>query len=76
MRTIAKGALKARMLEVFRTIEETGEEVIVTDNRRPVLRISPLKPKRAPNEVFASVRGRVRYRGNLVDDTSDEWLES
>jgi len=31
MVTISKRKLKARMLEVFRAIEENGEEVVVTD---------------------------------------------
>ncbi len=76
MRTIAKGALKARMLEVFRQIEETGEEVVVTDNRRPVLRIVPLRTTRTPAEVFADLRGKLRVRGDLLESTAEEWPES
>jgi hypothetical protein len=33
---VSKSALKAKMLEYFRRVEETGEELIVTDNGEPV----------------------------------------
>lgn len=39
MLTISKSKLIADMLQIFRQIEQSGEEVIVTDNDRPVLRI-------------------------------------
>jgi antitoxin (DNA-binding transcriptional repressor) of toxin-antitoxin stability system len=76
MRTIAKRQLKAKMLEVFRAIERSGEEVIVTDNGRPALRISPLTAKRSIEEAFADLRGKVRYHGDLLEDTSNEWPET
>jgi prevent-host-death family protein len=59
MLTISKSKLKAHMLQVFRQIEQTGEEVIVTDNNRPVLRIQPIARKPGVDEVFASYCGKV-----------------
>jgi antitoxin (DNA-binding transcriptional repressor) of toxin-antitoxin stability system len=73
---IAKRELKTKLLEVLRAIEHSGEEVIVTDRRRPVLRISRLTPKRSVKDVFADLQGKVRYRGDLVADTSAEWPET
>ena len=73
MKTISKSRLKAHMLRVFREIEASGEEIIVTDHRRPVIRISPLRKKRSSDEIFASYRGNVRYSGDLLEPTSDEW---
>ena len=43
MMIISKSRLKANMFEIFRQVEETGEEVIVTDHNRPVLRIQPIQ---------------------------------
>ena len=43
---ISKSKLKANMLRIFREIEETGEEWIVTDHNRPVLRIQPIAQKK------------------------------
>jgi prevent-host-death family protein len=41
--TISKSKLKARLLEILREVEESGQELIVTDHGRPVLRIVPIK---------------------------------
>ena len=46
MQTISKSKLKTHMLRVFREIEESGEELIVTDRNRPVLRIQPIASKK------------------------------
>jgi antitoxin (DNA-binding transcriptional repressor) of toxin-antitoxin stability system len=75
MKTISKSALKARMLEHFRRIEETGEELVVTDRDRPVLRITRIRTLTPAAEAFADVRGRVVYHGDVLAPTSDEWPE-
>ena len=43
MKKISKSKLKPIMLKIFRNIEKTGEEVIVTDHGRPVLKIIPYR---------------------------------
>jgi len=65
MDTISKSHLKAHMLRVFREIERSGEELIVTDNSRPVLKIVPLKNTQSVDTLFDTVRGQVVYNGNL-----------
>lgn len=76
MDPVSKSALKARMLEYFRMVEQTGEELIVTDNNRPVLKVVPIRTRRPAREVFADVRGKVKYRlKDLLAPTSDEWPE-
>ena len=76
MKTVSKSALKARMLEYFRGVEETGDELIVTDNNRPVLRISPIRARVSAAETFGDVRGRVVYKGDVLEPTTDEWTET
>jgi antitoxin (DNA-binding transcriptional repressor) of toxin-antitoxin stability system len=76
MKTISKSALKARMLEYFRRIEETGEELVVTDHDRPVLRIVPIRSRTPAAETFAGVRGKVVYHGDLLEPTTGEWPET
>lgn len=73
---ISKSKLKAHMLQVFRQIEESGEEVVVTDRGRPVLRIQPIARRRSVQHVFGSVRGHVTYRGALDEPTIEEWSEA
>ena len=73
MITVSKSELKAKMLEYFRRVEQTGEELIVTNNRVPILKVSPLKKNRSPQDVFERYQGKIKYNEDLLTDTSDEW---
>ena len=70
---VSKGKLKAEMLAYFRRVESTGEELIVTDHRVPVLRVVPIRKSRSSEEIFAKYRGRLSYSGILTEPTTDEW---
>jgi prevent-host-death family protein len=76
METVSKSVLKARMLEYFRRVEDTGTELIVTDNNQPVLRIVPIRRRIPASEQFADVRGRVVYHEDVTTPTTDEWDET
>jgi antitoxin (DNA-binding transcriptional repressor) of toxin-antitoxin stability system len=75
MIAVPKGKLKARMLEYFRQVEESGEELIVTDNRVPVLKVIPIRRKLTVEEAFGDLRGKIHYRGDLREPESGEWQE-
>ena len=72
---ISKSKLKARMLEIFRNIEATGEELIVTDHGRPVLRIVTIEQKRSVVDLFGDLQGRVVYHEDIDTPTADEWFD-
>jgi antitoxin (DNA-binding transcriptional repressor) of toxin-antitoxin stability system len=76
MKTVSKGVLKTKMLEYFREVEEKGEDLIVTDHGRPVLKVVPLRAKLPPGEIFADVRGRVVCHADIMEPTTDEWGET
>ena len=74
MKTISKNQLKAKMLAIFREVEKSGEELIVTDHSRPVLKIVPLtKKKKTFEEVFGPYQGKIKYTEPLEESTEDEW---
>lgn len=73
MPSISKSKLKANMLRVFRNIEETGEEWVVTDHNRPVLRIIPIIRKKTVEEMFGGIQGKVAYGENIDRPTISEW---
>lgn len=75
MITVSKGQLKAKMLEYFRRVEQTGEELIVTNNRVPVLKVIPIKKKKKAAEVFADMRGKIKYHEDILAPETDEWAE-
>jgi antitoxin (DNA-binding transcriptional repressor) of toxin-antitoxin stability system len=73
MSPVSKTALKASMLEFFRKVEESGEDLIVTDRNRPVLRISRIRIRTSAKELFADVRGKVVYHADIMASTEQEW---
>jgi len=75
MATISKGQLKAKMLEYFRTVEKTGEELIVTNNRIPVLKVIPINKGKDVSVVFADIRGKVKYHEDILAPETNEWNE-
>jgi prevent-host-death family protein len=76
MEPISKSALKAKMLEYFRKVEETGEELIVTDNNVPVLRVVPIRQRVSVASLFGDVRGKVVFHEDAVMPTADEWTDT
>lgn len=70
--TVSKSKLKARALEYFRQVEETGRELIVTDRGRPVLKIVPYDFD--PAEQLSVLRESVvRYDDPLEPVGLDDW---
>ena len=61
------------MFEIFRQIEASGEELIVTDRGKPVLKIVPIKSKQTAEELFGAALGRVRYHEDINTPTIAEW---
>ena len=68
--TVSKSAFKPKALEYFRQIEETGEEMVMTDKGQPVIRIMPFQ-RRARGSA-ASLRGSVRRYERPLDPVADE----
>jgi prevent-host-death family protein len=73
MDVVSKSALKAKMLEYLRRVEETGVDLIVTDNDEPVLRIVPIRRRIPAATLFADVQGRVKYHEDPLAPMTDEW---
>ena len=63
------------MSKFFKKTEKTGEDKMVTDNRKPVIKVSLIKPKRSVRDVFAGYEGKIQYFEDILTDTSDEWGE-
>ena len=74
--TISKSKLKAKMLEIFRELESSGNELIVTDHDKPVLKIVPIKQKAMVAAVFGSFQGQVTYLEDINSPSFLEWEKS
>ncbi len=72
MKKVSKSEFKAHALEFFRKIEQTGQEIIITDRGRPVLKIMPLSAE--PEKLLRSLRGTViEYEGPTDPVGLDLW---
>ena len=73
--TISKTQLKAHMLQIFRDLEESGGDLIVTDRNRPVLRVVPFRPKTSVEDLFADIYGQIEFLEDPNAPTSDDWQD-
>ena len=76
MPTISKSKLKANMLRVFRDIEASGEDLIVTDRNRPVLRIQPIERRKSMEELFGPLQGQLVFHEDIDAATTNEWADA
>lgn len=65
------------MLEIMRELEQTGEEAIVTDHGRPVLRIVPIHRGHSVDQIFGPYRQGPKLEFLEPPDTPtlEEWEE-
>jgi len=69
---VSKAKFKPRALEYFRRVEETGEELIVSDRGRPTIRI--VRYREYARDPFRALRGSVkRYDDPEAPVAQDEW---
>ena len=62
---IKASEFKAKCLKLMDQVAETGEEIVVTKNGRPVSRLVPYRTK--PSTFFARDRGKIRILGDIVE---------
>lgn len=76
MKTISKSKLKSKLLEFLRLVESGGEEIVVTDRGKPVVKISKYgDDSPSTEELFGQMRGKVQYFEDLTTPTTEEWSE-
>lgn len=69
---VSKAKFKPRALEYFRRVEETGEELVVSDRGRPTIRI--VRYRARSRDPFQALRGSVkRYDDPEAPVAQDEW---
>jgi prevent-host-death family protein len=71
-RNVSKSQFKAKALEYFRQVEETGEPLTVTDRGKPVLKIT--RYSEDPTEALNNLRGSVlKYEDPLKPIGAEDW---
>ena len=71
-RTVSKSRFKAQALEHFRTVERTGQPLIITDRGTPVLKLVPYRED--PGAALRALRGTVvRYEAPTEPVGEEDW---
>ncbi len=71
-RTIKASEFKAKCLKLMDEVAESGEEIIITKNGKPVAKLTPYREK--PKSPFGLNRGRYVIHGDLDGALNDvEW---
>jgi prevent-host-death family protein len=68
---ISKSEFKAKALEILRTIEETGEPVLVTDRGTPTIEVRPYRGH--VRDAKAVLRGSVLSFDKPFAPTGIDW---
>lgn len=71
-KSVSKSRFKARALEYFREVEQTGQPLIITDHGAPVLRLLPYRAD--PGAALRLLRDTVvRYEAPTEPVGEEDW---
>ena len=71
IRTITATEFKAKCLILMDEIDETGNELVITKNGRPVWRLAPYRER--PKTLFGIDRGRLEIIGDIISPIDVAW---
>lgn len=69
--TIKASEFKAKCLKLMDEVAETGREIVITKNGRPVSRLVPHIER--PKTVFGIDKGRIEILGDIIEPIDVEW---
>ena len=69
-RTLKASEFKARCLKLMDEVAESGEEIVITKNGKPVLKLTPYRER--PKLIFGRNRDNIRIIGDIVSSMPAE----
>ena len=76
MHILSKSVFKVKMLEYLRQVEQTGEEIVLTNHGEPSVRIVPYQPLYDVDKVVGDLRGKSSGLDVALETTTEEWNET
>ena len=64
-RTLKASEFKAKCLKLMDEVADSGNEIVITKNGRPVSRLVPYREK--PKSLFGIDKGRFEILGDIVE---------
>ena len=71
VRTMKASEFKAKCLKLMDEVAESGREIIITKNGRPVSRLAPYRKR--PRTFFGADKGKIKILGDIVSPLDVEW---
>ena len=69
-RTVKASEFKAKCLKLMDEVADSGKEIVITKNGRPVSRLVPYREK--PKSLFGIDKGRIRILGDIIEPLDAE----
>lgn len=71
MRTVTASEFKAKCLKLMDEVAQTGEEIVITKNGKPVSRLVAHRPP--VDTLFGLLRGVVQTGDDVISPVGVEW---
>ena len=71
VRTIKASEFKAKCLKLMDEVAESGQEIIITKNGRPVSKLAPYRKR--PDTFFGADKGKIKILGDIISPLDIEW---
>jgi prevent-host-death family protein len=70
-RTMMASEFKAKCLKLMDEVSESGEEIVITKNGKPVAKLVPHREK--PESWFGRDRDKIKILGDIISPIDVEW---
>ncbi len=73
VRTIKASEFKAKCLKLMDEVADSGVEIVITKNGRPVSRLVPYRKE--ASSMFGRDRGKIRILDDIISPLETDWDE-
>ncbi len=71
MRTIKASVFKAKCLHLMDRVNQTGEEIVITKNGKPVSRLVPYQT--IPASLFGLHKNTIKSHDDILAPVNEHW---
>lgn len=71
MQTVKASEFKAKCLHLMDEVAETGEDIVITKNGKPVSILTAYR--KIPNTLFGQQKGIISSKDDLIDSVAVSW---
>ena len=74
MREIGISDFKAKCIDELKTVQQSGEPLLVTLRKKPIATVHPYREEGPKKRALGKLSGRMTIHGDIVQaDFADEW---